>query len=259
MNMLGNTLEKIAFEKAGIIKTGIPVVIGESIPESRPVFEKAANESPISFAQEKRYVVGWNYEHHSLIVEIANKSTNEHQHFQLDLPGIYQTKNLLTVLESIHQLKENGFNINEHSVKQGLANVKKLTGLHGRWEKIHDNPTVILDVGHNQDGIAQIKEQLEFTNYDHLHIIIGMVKDKEIEPVMKLLPSYANYYFTKAQIPRALNEISLQQIGSKFGLNGHHFSDVNAALQNAISKATDKDLILVCGSVFLVGEVTLNP
>jgi dihydrofolate synthase/folylpolyglutamate synthase len=115
---------------------------------------------------------------------------------------------------------------------------------------------VILDVGHNQDGMAQIKEQLEFSKFEHLHIIIGMVKDKEIDPVMQLLPSYAKYYFTKAQIPRALDESSLQQIGSKYGLNGHQFPDVNTALQDAISKATNKDLILVCGSVFLVGEVT---
>jgi len=136
-----------------------------------------------------------------------------------------------------------------------LPHTKKLTGLHGRWELIHQHPTVILDVAHNEDGIKQLVAQLELTNYHHLHIIIGMVKDKEIDKVLQLLPHQANYYFSQSHIPRALDAKSLQQKAEKFGLKGICFDDVNTALHYAKSIAHKDDLILVCGSVFLVGEV----
>jgi dihydrofolate synthase/folylpolyglutamate synthase len=257
MNMLGDTLEKIAFEKAGIIKKGIPVVIGEVIPETKQVFEERAADSQISYAQHERYVVGWEYEHHQLTVEVAEKKTDTHHHYQLDLPGIYQTKNLLTVLEAAHQLHLQGWRTDNATIQKALSKVKPLTGLHGRWEVIHHNPVVILDVGHNVDGMAQIKEQLELSNYQHLHIIIGMVKDKEIDAVLQLLPKQATYYFTQAQIPRALDAESLKQNAERLGLHGATFNNVNDALQNAISHSHKDDMILVCGSVFLVGEVAM--
>jgi dihydrofolate synthase/folylpolyglutamate synthase len=260
MNMLGDTLEKIAVEKAGIIKKGVPVVVGEVIDETRNVFElKAAGlaGSLLSFAEEKRYVVGWQYQHHQLTVEVDDILTDAHHSFQLDLPGIYQTKNLVTVLEAAYQLHQQGWKTDTETVKKALPHVKRLTGLHGRWEIIHQHPAVILDVAHNVDGMMQIKKQLELTNYHHLHIIIGMVKDKEIESVLSLLPKQATYYFTKAAIPRALDAQILQQKAREHDLSGHVFDDVNIALQNAISHSHTDDLILVCGSVFLVGEVTI--
>jgi len=259
MNMLGDTLEKIAIEKAGIIKKGVPVVIGETIPESKTVFEdmSKAADSQIIYAEEKRYVAGWEYQHHQLTIEVVEKKNDEHQHYQLDLPGIYQTKNLLTVLEAAHQLHLKGWQTDTAIIRKALPKVKHLTGLHGRWEVIQYNPAVILDVGHNVDGMAQIKKQIELSNYHHLHIVIGMVKDKEIDSVLALLPKQATYYFTQAQIPRALNAEILQGKANTVGLNGNTFPNVNTALKDALSHAHKDDMILVCGSVFLVGEVTI--
>lgn len=264
MNMLGDTLEKIAFEKAGIIKHNVPVIIGEVIDETRSVFEKQAaamstdnNKTAIVFAEEKRYVVGWQYEHHKLLVEVVDRLSDNHHTFELDLPGIYQAKNLVTVLEAAHQLQLKGWRTDTAMLQRALPHVKKLTGLHGRWELVQQNPAVILDVGHNQDGVAQIVKQLELTDHLHLHIVIGMVKDKEIDPVLALLPKQAIYYFTQAQIPRALEAGNLHERAKNFQLNGKSFPEVNVALKDAINHAHKDDLILVCGSVFLVGEVNL--
>ena len=259
MNMLGDTLEKIAFEKAGIIKKGIPVVVGEVINETKPVFESSAAMAGTQtiYAEEKRYVADWQYQHHQLSVEIVDKGKDNRHQYHLDLPGIYQTKNLLTVLEAAHQLGIQGWKTDTATIQKALPHVKRLTGLHGRWELIQEHPAVILDVGHNVDGVAQIIRQIELTDHLHLHIIIGMVKDKEIDAVLQLLPKQAAYYFTQAQIPRALDAESLMRNAKRFDLNGNVFTDVNAALENALSHAHKDDLILVCGSVFLVGEVSL--
>lgn len=136
-----------------------------------------------------------------------------------------------------------------------LQHVKKLTGLHGRWELIQNNPAVILDVGHNVDGVKQLSRQLELTDYDHLHIITGMVKDKDVDAVLALLPQDATYYFTQAQIPRTLDAVTLQQKAAGHLLIGNTYPNVNEALQHALAHAHKNDLVLVCGSVFLVGEV----
>ncbi|MCA6450396.1 MAG: bifunctional folylpolyglutamate synthase/dihydrofolate synthase [Chitinophagaceae bacterium] len=255
MNLLGDTLEKIATEKAGIIKKGIPAVIGEVIPETRPVFDSYATSAPLIYAQERRWMAGWDYEHHLLKVEVVDKANNEHHHYQLDLPGIYQTKNLLTVLEAAHQLHLQGWRTDTATIQKALQHVKKLTGLHGRWELIQNNPAVILDVGHNVDGVKQLSRQLELTDYDHLHIITGMVKDKDVDAVLALLPQDATYYFTQAQIPRALDAVTLQQKAAGHLLIGNTYPNVNEALQHALAHAHKNDLVLVCGSVFLVGEV----
>jgi dihydrofolate synthase/folylpolyglutamate synthase len=260
MNLLGNTLERIAFEKAGIIKQNIPIVVGEYLTETKPVFESKAiqENAPIFFAQKKRYVIDWSYEHHQLAITIAYKHNDERETYHLDLPGIYQTKNLLTVLEAVHQLQLKGWNITTAIVQKALQHVKQLTGLHGRWEIIHHNPSIILDVGHNEDGMKQIVQQLELTTYNHLHIITGMVNDKEIDKVLALFPKHADYYFTKAQIPRALDENILMEKAAQYNLQGKSFADVNTAIQTALPHAHKDDLILVCGSVFLVGEVENN-
>ena len=257
MNLLGDTLEKIAYEKAGIIKENTPAVIGEYLPETKAVFETVASakHAPLIFAQEKRLVTAWQYAHHKLSVTVADKHNDEHLTYQLDLPGIYQTKNILAVLETLHQLQSIGWLITHEHIADGLSNTKRLTGLHGRWELVHEKPAVILDVAHNEDGIKQLTAQLELTTYNQLHIVIGMVKDKAIENVLKLLPRYANYYFTKAQIPRALPENELAEKAAATGLKGKTYADVNMALKDILTHAHKDDLILVCGSVFLVAEV----
>jgi dihydrofolate synthase / folylpolyglutamate synthase len=260
MNLLGNTLEKIAFEKGGIIKENIPVVIGQHQPETFEVFEKIAREkkSLITFADQKRFVAEWKNEKHDLVAEVTAVHNNEKNYYTLDLSGIYQIKNLVTVLETIHELIRKGWNITEMHIQKALKHVKKLTGLHGRWEIIHEHPLIVLDVGHNEDGIKQLTRQAELTDHEELHIVIGLVKDKEIEKIIALLPKHAHYYFTKAQIPRALHEELLMETATKNGLTGNHYPDVNKALQAAISNANKKDLIIVCGSVFVVGEVNMG-
>lgn len=261
MNMLGNTLTEIAGEKAGIMKDHVTTVVGEYTPETKTVFEKQQNtlkNSPLIYATEQHYVSDWKYEHHRLQVEVVSKHTQEHHSYQLDLPGMYQLKNLLTVLESAHQLEQQGWNCDTEIIQQALPHVKKLTGLHGRWELVHQHPSVILDVGHNMDGIKEINKQLEHLTYNHLHIIIGMVKDKDTDAVLALLPKHARYSFTQAPIPRALEAGLLQKQAATFGLQGNTYTDVNTALRQALTTAHTDDLILICGSVFLVAEVSIS-
>jgi dihydrofolate synthase/folylpolyglutamate synthase len=257
MNILGDTLEAIATEKAGIIKYGTTVVIGESSPETDSVFlEKAAEQhAPIVFADKRRYAADWKHEHGYLITDVVDKHDESRATYSLDLPGYYQLKNLITVLEAFNQLRSKGFDLAHNKVFQALKQVKKQTGLHGRWEIIHQQPTVVLDVAHNVDGMKQLIRQVELTDFRQLHIVIGMVKDKEIEAALAVLPVEAHYYFTRAQIPRALPEEELQRKAEFNGLKGHTYAEVNLALHAALEKAGDHDLILICGSVFVVGEV----
>lgn len=257
MNILGNTLEQIAYEKAGIIKKDTPVVIGETQPEIKQVFldKAAAENSPIYFADQQRFANEWEQDGHRLIMNVADHQHTDHENYTLDLTGIYQVKNCITVLEVIHQLNQLGLKIGKEDTKTGLAQVKKLTGLHGRWEQIGHDPAVVLDVAHNEDGVKQVLSQLSVSHYEHLHIVIGMVKDKEVEQVLNLLPKEATYYFTEARIPRALDAVSLKDKAMSAGLAGEVFADVNTALKQARLKASKNDLVLVCGSVFLVGEV----
>ncbi len=260
MNILGDTLEKIAFEKAGIIKQNIPVVIGEYLPETKPVFEtKAAKENaPVYFASEKYSIENIQVQTHKLSCTLKNINNGKENNYTLDLNGIYQTNNLRTVLTSTDILAEEGIKISKETILHSLERVKALTGLHGRWEAIAENPTIILDVAHNEDGIRQVLKQLELLHgqYNSLHIIIGMVKDKDINKALALLPKDAQYYFTNAHIPRALPASELQQKANDFLLTGLVIDDVNEAITLAKANANKNDLILVCGSVFLVGEVS---
>ena len=259
VNILGDSLEKIATEKAGIIKQNIPVIVGEVLNETQPVFEKIAIEkkAPLSIASKKRQAIEWKWEKHELIVEVSEAHKTDHKVYHLDLAGLYQIKNLLTVLEACSQLQQQGWKIDDLIIHKAIRQVKKITGLHGRWDIIHEHPLVVLDVGHNEDGIKQIVKQIELTDHHELHIILGMVNDKEIEKILKLLPATANYYFTQAQIPRALPANILQQKAEAIGLKGKTYPDVNIALKEAKDMADKNDLILVCGSVFLVGEVQI--
>lgn len=257
INLLGDTHEKIAYEKAGIIKREVPVVIGHYDEKTFYVFEEAAakQHAALHYADKNRFVSDWNFKAHTLVAEITVPYSNDKSFYELDLPGIYQTKNLLTVLEAVHIMQQQGWLITEQHIQKALQQVRKLTGLHGRWEKIHEHPNVILDVAHNEDGIKEVANQLELSTYQHLRIIIGMVKDKDIEKALSYLPKTATYYFTRSQIPRALPEDELAQKGNILGLHGHHYPDVNTALKAAMAHADKDDLILVCGSVFIVGEV----
>ena len=258
MNLLGDTLAKIAFEKAGIIKKGIPVIIGEHHPETAPVFEQRATESAatLSFADHERYASDWKYQRHHLVVEVATTPVaDDKEYYTLDLAGIYQARNLVTVLGAVHALRHLGWNLETPVVHQALKQVKKLTGLHGRWELIHEHPDIVLDVAHNEDGVRQLVQQIEVTDHEELHIVLGMVNDKDIGKVLALLPVHANYYFTRAQIPRALPESQLAEQARARGLRGNAYPMVAEALKAAKAHARDRDLIVVCGSVFVVAEV----
>lgn len=253
-NLLGNTLEEIAYEKAGIIKENIPVVIGEKKRETEDVFRNVASQkhSPIYFAEENFSVTNYRILNDSIKISVTDKNSFT-ENYQLDLAGIYQTKNILTVLQSAELLVH--WKITRQNVQFALKNVKPLTGLHGRWEVIGEKPTVVLEVAHNKNGFEQMLLHLQKINFNQLHIIMGMVKDKDADAVLKLLPKEANYYFTQAHIPRALDAHFLQSKASVFSLNGNCFNDVNTALQQALNHATKNDLIIVCGSIFLVAEV----
>lgn len=257
MNILGDTLEKIAFEKAGIIKPNVPVVIGESLPATKSIFlekSKQCNAS-IVFAEDKFNITNSLLQNNGLVVKVCEIKTQLKESYILDLNGIYQQQNLLTVLAAVDELKKQGFNLEKENIKSALASVKRTTGLHGRWDVIQQHPMIALDVAHNEDGIKQLLHQVTLYNYKTLHIIFGIVKDKDPDKILSLLPENATYYFTKAQIPRALPEDELAEKAKAYNLFGEKYAEVNEALKAATAKASKKDLIIVCGSVFVVGEV----
>lgn len=263
MNILGNTLEEIAAEKAGIIKENIPVVIGEKKEETEAIFKRIAQEknSPILFAEDSFITKRHIWKDDILILSVIKFQHSpeyeelEEEHYFLDLTGIYQTKNICTLLQAVYVLQKKGFKIKIDSIKEGLYNVKGLTGLHGRWEVIHKNPVIVLEVAHNKEGIEQMLHHLKKTSYNKLHLIFGVVKDKDVTKVLELLPKEAAYYFTQAHMPRALAATELKEKATTFCLNGEAYDDVNTALQKALNNAESNDIIIVCGSIFLVAEV----
>jgi len=256
MNMLGNSLEEIAFEKAGIIKENIPVVIGEKQKETDTIFRSVAEQknAPVYFGEDRFALNEYQLLHDFISVSVFDRQLSSNAVYQSDLPGIYQTKNVLTVLQAMEILKEE-WNLSQTHIYDALKKTKQLTGLHGRWEVIHKQPTVVLEVAHNKNGIEQMLMHLEQLQLEKLHIIIGMVKDKDVEQVLELLPANAEYYFTQSHIPRALDAQSLKAKAAAFNLRGEIYEDVNTALHKAIANASKNDLIVVCGSIFLVAEV----
>ena len=249
---LGSTLQEIASEKAGIIKSGIPVVIGETTPETKEVFTRKANETeaPITFAEEECLLTGAEplengYEYHS----------KEFGTFTGELGGDYQKKNTNTLLSAIKILREKGFAITEESVRKGFTNVCTLTGFMGRWQKIQENPRVVCDAGHNKGGIKYITEQLARVNCKQLRIVFGMVSDKDITNVLKMMPTEAIYYFTQASIKRAMPSDELKGMASRYNLNGNCFSTVKEALETAIAESSPEDFIFVGGSCFIVADL----
>ncbi len=258
VNLLGDTKAKIAGEKAGIIKPKIPVVIGESDEETTPVFKQVAAEkdATLLFA-DAEYVVSY------ATLGIDGKQ-NVHfekngeavvEEIKLDLQGAYQHKNLPTVLKSVDLLREKGFEISSSALKDGLANVVGLTGLLGRWQIVGNNPLIVCDTGHNEDGIKALVKQINNTAYKNLHIVFGTVGDKNPDKVLALLPKNAQYYFVRADIERALNENKLKARATAFGLRGESFVSVKEGFAKALETAQKQDMIFVGGSTFVVAEI----
>lgn len=240
VQFLGDTLEKIAGEKAGIIKPGIPVVIGETTPETRPVFQKKAEEvgAPIHFAEEE-------------VKEV-------HPDWEYELKGLYQEKNRRTLWAALPLLQEGGYQISESDIQAGFAHVVELTGLMGRWQKLQEHPTVVCDTGHNVGGIQYIAEQLRRQVFRQLHIVIGMVNDKDVRGVLALLPREATYYFTQASVKRALPAGQLARLAAEAGLQGTCYPDVPSAVRAAQKESLPEDFIFVGGSSFIVADLLAN-
>ncbi|NOW97710.1 folylpolyglutamate synthase/dihydrofolate synthase family protein [Mucilaginibacter sp. SG564] len=265
MNMLGDTLQLIAGEKAGIIKPGIPVVISETQPETAQVFIDKANQedSPITFASEvwresESPEVGKAESPSLLTIEVRRSLLATHYQpltMSLDLTGTYQLKNIKGVLSAVDELRKQGFEITDEHITTALKQVKTLTGLHGRWEVLSTNPLTICDTGHNPDGIQEVLKNIAAINYQQLHFVIGMVNDKDISKVLAMLPTDATYYFCKPDIPRGLDAESMQQQAKSFGLHGSTYPSVKAALLAAQANATDQDLVFAGGSTFVVAEI----
>ncbi|HZL77106.1 MAG TPA: folylpolyglutamate synthase/dihydrofolate synthase family protein [Bacteroidales bacterium] len=258
MDILGNTLRKVAAEKAGIIKHGIPVVIGETQEETRKVFEMAAaeNESQVFFADD---------DYECRLQQIDNL-TGERQYYirnisedktisgSLPLGGDYQANNLKTVFQAFSVLRKK-FNISDKDLVEGIRKVISNTGLQGRWQVLRTKPLVICDTGHNKEGLEFVARQLMSMKSSRLRMVIGFVSDKDLSLVFPLLPKDAEYYFTKASIPRALDEKTLKSMASESGLYGNCYPTVRKALNTAIAEAGPEDLIFVGGSTFVVAEV----
>ncbi len=255
-NMLGDTLQKIAAEKAGIIKSGVPVIMGEKEDVTKDIFIEAAREkgAALYFASDRFITESFFWNKDLLNVQVNDKLDGNRLEYKLDLLGIYQTKNICTVLQTIHILNET-FPLNFQKTVAALAQVKQNTGLHGRWEVIAEHPKLVLDVAHNEAGIAELAKQLQTESFEKLHVVLGMVKDKDITAVLKLLPQFATYYFTQSHIPRALPATLLQAFAYKQNLFGEAYKNVNEAIIAANEKASKHDLILVFGSIFLIAKV----
>ena len=256
MNLLGDTLPKIAGEKAGIIKTKIPVVISQTQLDVISVFNETAKQlkAPIEFADKNYKLISSSYNKEFLSITLLHKKTNTTHLYNLDLQGSYQVKNVMGVLNTTEILKQKGFIIEETDIKNALSQVQKLTGLHGRWQILQQKPLVIADTGHNEDGIKEVLDNLKRYTYKTLHFVLGVVNDKDISKILKLLPKDATYYFCKASIPRALNENELATLAKKNGLNGSTFKTVPEALKKAIKQAKVNDLVFVGGSTFTVAD-----
>jgi len=260
MQFLGNTIEEIASEKAGIIKKGVPVVIGETQTGSSKVFEEYSSRlhAPVFFADQQYAIKSSGYTHHKtplLWIAANRKGIPLNKRYFSPLSGYYQCKNLLTVLQSVEILNTSGFSISMDHIVKGIRNVVRNTGLKGRWQVLSHSPLTIADIGHNKDGILEVAKQLALTPFDHLHFVFGVVKDKDVNAMLGLLPRKAAYYFCKADIPRGMDAEKLKKRASSFGLKGNHFPTVKSALQAAKNSAHSSDLILIGGSAFVVAEV----
>jgi dihydrofolate synthase/folylpolyglutamate synthase len=257
MNILGDTLEKIAFEKAGIIKKNTPVIIGKRNELTDSVFIKkgADNEAYLLFAEDHYLAEVMDAKKGKLEVSIIRRADSENKILTTPLAGVYQVENIRTVLASINVLKEQSIQIDSIAISNGIEKVIQNTGFMGRWEMILEKPTIILDVAHNSSGIEKLIEQIQQTPHRNLYLILGLSKDKDSDKILNLLPNNAKYGFTKAALPRALEVEDLRNKAEAKGLKGMSFQNVNEALTHFKNEANSEDLIIVCGSIFVVGEV----
>lgn len=249
---LGDTLAKIAREKAGIIKRGIPVVIGESVEETRPVFVSRAKEvdAPIFFAEDEEEVQKYKFG----IDGGIDYQTKTYGVFQGELGGVCQVKNTNTILCVVKRLRERGFSISNENVRSGFANVCGMTGLMGRWQTLQEHPKVVCDTGHNVGGFRWIVQQLNSVK-SPLHIVFGMVNDKDINGVLAMMPRHAHYYFCQATVKRAMLSGQLRSIAADYELYGNDYPTVEEAFKAALSNAALNDFIYVGGSNFVVADL----
>jgi len=257
MRFLGDTIEKIAAEKAEIIKKDIPVIIGKTQPDIKSIFINKARDvgSKIYFADEHfdvKLLTGSNWDYNEY--DIWKDSELYIDQLQCPLLGDYQSENLITSFQACHLLADK-FGISKSLVKEGIEDVIVNTGLKGRWQILSKNPLTICDTGHNKDGISAVVSQLQKINYDQLHFVIGFVNDKDISGLLHLLPQHAEYYFCKANIPRAMDEKELEEMAHKAGLRGNSYGSVREAYNSARNNSGRSDLVFIGGSTFVVAEV----
>lgn len=267
MQFLGNTLEKVAAEKAGIIKPGIPVVIGLKQPETTQVYLAAAeaNKSPILFSQEHIQVtpnkeITYSEKNHSPYRSYAIKSEEIHLpiHISTPLIGLYQQHNIRTALAALSIINNTRYSVSTISIKNGLNKVITNTGLRGRWEVIQNQPLVVCDTGHNQEGLLEVRKMIDTMHYKNLHIVMGVVNDKDCSQILKSFPAAASFYFCKAAIPRALDSEILQQTALNLGINGTAYPNgVGSGIKAALENAKPEDMVFIGGSTFIVADALL--
>lgn len=257
---LGNSLPAIAGEKAGIIKSRVPVVIGESHPETTPVFrgKAEAEQAPIYFADKHYRVECLDRNFEGGVYRVWKNETLLYDELEFSLPGPFQAANLVTVLQAIDLLKEilpKKKKWSAASIQRGLLNIPHQTNMIGRWQQLGSEPLILADSAHNEAGIRIAMEELQRLGKRHIHCVLGFVDDKPIDKVLKLLPKDATYYFTRADIPRAMDPIKLLVRAREYNLKGRRYKNPKHALRAAINYAQPDDLIFVGGSIFVVGEV----
>ncbi|MCT4646499.1 MAG: bifunctional folylpolyglutamate synthase/dihydrofolate synthase [Carboxylicivirga sp.] len=255
---LGNTLSAVANEKAGIIKKEVPVIIGQTHADTEEVFVSKAKEcaAPVHFADQLFSVSTVTLSiKEKQILQIYRNEDLAYPDLELDLLGSYQHKNVLTVLAAIETLQKGDLNISKRNIYNGLAKVTQNTGLLGRWQYLGYNPRIICDTGHNLDGMTMLVEQINNTPHENLHFVLGMVNDKDHAAVLNILPKYARYYFTKASIPRSLDENKLKEMAHEVSLHGDAYENVELAIKNAKKNAGVNDLIFIGGSTFIVADI----
>lgn len=253
MALLGDTLPKIAAEKAGIIKPGIPAIIGTQDDAYDFIFKEKADscKAPLTFASSE-----WGtLQNPDNTYDFHHRTGIAFQNIESELKGNYQRKNILAVLETVLSLRHSGLHISDRNIRDGIAKTIRNTGLFGRWQQLNAAPYTICDTGHNIDGISEIVAQLKTCKYDKLHFVIGMVSDKDVTSVLSILPKEACYYFCKASIPRAMNEHVLAEKAKAAGLTGCAYPTVAEAYEAARKNATPQDMIYIGGSTFVVAEV----
>jgi dihydrofolate synthase / folylpolyglutamate synthase len=262
MQLLGNTLEAIAAEKAGIIKPGIPAVIGKSREEAKKVFQKKAAEvgSELVFTEREYELISAEHttdEGMPILRLIIRKPSGEKLKVDSGLTGSYQIENICTVVAAVDRINHSGrFNLSEQALLKGIRNVVSNTGFQGRWQVLSTNPLVICDTGHNADGIKAVLENIDRTPHKHLHFVLGMVNDKDVESILQMLPvESTTYYFCKPDVPRGFDSDQLRLLARNMGLNGENYGSVKSALHAAISNAAMDDLVFAGGSTFVVAEV----